>query len=235
MDGVSTYQKTIDTIDKLLELGAIVNLRSNIDRENIDEIPKLLELLKDKGWSENSKFRNYFKAVHGCYSTEEDPLTDSDIFDYISKLRGESSKKPEYSGVASEIVGRFQYLLDTGEYALFKSSYCGAVNGMLVFDPFGDIYPCWDVVGNKKHVIGRLEDDQLQLNHKFEFWQSRQPQNIEVCKTCAYALYCGGGCPAHANATGDSIHGPYCDTFKEVFDSTIPKVYEAHVNHYVED
>ncbi len=49
-----------------------------------------------------------------------------------------------------------------------KSSYCGAVNGMLVFDPYGDVYPCWDTVGKKNQVIGRLTESGLNLNENYK-------------------------------------------------------------------
>lgn len=242
-DKTDTYAQTIKAVDEILSKGAICNLRSNIDHENIHEIPHILKIIEGNGWDKNKNFRNYFKAVHGCYSTHESPLRDSDISKYLFELRKSSHGKmqndkadirnlvkPEITGVASELIGRFEYALKTGDYAMFKSSYCGAVNGMLVFDPYGDVYPCWDTVGKKNQVIGRLTESGLNLNENYKNWQTRQPQNIDKCSRCPYALYCGGGCPAHAEVTENDINAPYCDAFKEVFDQVIPATYTAFKN-----
>lgn len=229
MNGDKTYGRTLMLIDDLLERGANVSVRSNIDMDNIAQIPRLIDMFKLKGWSQNEKFRNYFKAVHGCYSKEESPITDSDIMRVLGDISGGNVKhEAGMSGVGADIAGRFRYILETGDYAMFKPSYCSAVNGMLVFDPFGDIYPCWDVVGKNHHKIGNISGEHPVFNEKYKLWSSRKTGDIPTCNTCPYVLYCGGGCPAHAESINGTINSPYCDTFKQVFDKVVPEQYEEY-------
>lgn len=230
MDGNPTYERTLEIVNYLLDNDVIVSLRTNIDHENIKSISALNNLFKELGWSNNPKFRNYFKAVHGCYSKDSHPINDEDILKELLKEDKEKEKKSaSLSGVAADIAGRFKYILETGDYALFKATYCGAVNGMLVFDPFSNIYPCWDTVGDESHIIGKVSDKGVYLNERYDHWQGRQPQNIIACQKCPYILYCGGGCPAHAKVVDGSIYKPYCDKYKEIFDKTIPAVYEEYL------
>ncbi|MDF1617265.1 radical SAM/SPASM domain-containing protein [Petrocella sp. FN5] len=224
MDGVPTYKKTLEVVDELLKREIFVSLRTNIDQENIEEISALNTLFDEMGWSENKYFRNYFKAVHTCYSKEEKPITDEDIVNKL--IENKSIFTSALSGVAADIATRIKYVVETGEYAYFKATYCGAVNGMLVFDPFGDIYPCWDTVGDNKHIIGQINQYGLAYSPVYDQWMNRKPQNIAKCQTCAYILYCGGGCPAHARVINQSIQTPYCDKYIEVFDKTVPQIYE---------
>lgn len=229
MGGVKTYERTVQLIDDLLKSGARVSVRSNIDKDNLSQIPRLLEMFKLKGWSKNESFRNYFKAVHGCYSSEDTPITDADIMSILGNISGGNIKhEAGMSGVGADIAARFSYILETGDYAMFKPSYCSAVNGMLVFDPFGDIYPCWDVVGKEKHKIGSISTGEAVFNQIYNMWSSRKTGNISKCSTCPYVLYCGGGCPAHAESVNGSINSPYCDTFKQVFDKVVPEKYEEY-------
>ena len=36
----------------------------------------------------------------------------------------------------------------------FHPIFCRAQTGSFVFDPYGNIYPCWEVVGRPEHCIG---------------------------------------------------------------------------------
>lgn len=42
--------------------------------------------------------------------------------------------------------------------------HCTAQTGEYVFSPLKEIYPCWEVVGNKKFQIGIIENNTISWN-----------------------------------------------------------------------
>ena len=66
-------------------------------------------------------------------------------------------------------------------------------------DPEGYIYQCWEVIGNKKHSIGKLDKDgnitdinHTELNRNL---YGADPLENQDCIKCSYLPMCAGGCP----------------------------------------
>ena len=77
-----------------------------------------------------------------------------------------------------------------------RPSFCGAHDRMYIFDPFGDIYACWERTGDPDVRIGRVTPDgdvEMKAN-QVAMWRSRTVASNPVCRRCRYALHCGGGC-----------------------------------------
>lgn len=67
------------------------------------------------------------------------------------------------------------------------------------FDPEGYAYKCWEVIGNKKYAIGKLNKDgkledinSVILNRHL---YAADPLEDPVCSKCRYLPICNGGCP----------------------------------------
>lgn len=99
-----------------------------------------------------------------------------------------------------------------------RTAFCAAHATMYVFDPVGDVYACWDRIGNPAIRTGLvLDSGRVVLNGFHRLWRERTVVSNRVCKSCAFALYCGGGCAAAAENRSGTIFADHCDAFAERF------------------
>ena len=115
-----------------------------------------------------------------------------------------------------------------GKPLAYKGAFCGSQTGNIIFDPLGDIYPCWDVVGISKYKIGRyipdfhLEDDRL----KFWFYMNVSESN---CCKCKYALFCGGGCIIGSLRKNGKVKPGNCNNYPQLFIRMIKIIYDEYI------
>lgn len=102
---------------------------------------------------------------------------------------------------------------------------CGAHTSLVIYDPHGNIYPCYESVGSPQHAIGvynpRLKFDEK----KRQLWRSRTVFTIPECRQCNLAFFCGGGCAMMAYTETGSIIKPHCDYTKSIVNYVIPFLY----------
>lgn len=104
---------------------------------------------------------------------------------------------------------RSEYILDLAKDGynvnnlLFPGHYfteCAIRNkSAIAFDPEGYVYKCWEVIGNKKYNVGKL-DEKGQIINVNQTILNRQlygadPLDDPKCKECNYLPICNGGCP----------------------------------------
>jgi uncharacterized protein len=66
-------------------------------------------------------------------------------------------------------------------------------------DPEGYVYKCWEIIGNKKYAIGKLNEngeivDMNAVNFNRQMYGA-DPLEDKTCSKCAYLPLCSGGCP----------------------------------------
>ncbi|MEO8552687.1 MAG: SPASM domain-containing protein, partial [Kofleriaceae bacterium] len=123
-------------------------------------------------------------------------------------------------------------------------SYCGAHSSMYVFDPFGDIYACWERTGDPSTKIGEIDvtgkarmiaspeasaEAAPVPKRKLlpvigtpkiageQAWRNRTFATNDTCLGCKYAFYCGGGCAAEALDSKGEYYTNHCSGFQERF------------------
>lgn len=111
----------------------------------------------------------------------------------------------------------------------FKSVFCSAQTNMLILDPYGDLYTCWEMVGIERYKVGSYLN-QIEFNdERLSEWYDRNISNVPSCSKCKYAFFCGGGCAAHAYVKNDgNIKTSYCDEYPRVFHTVVPEIFEEH-------
>jgi len=113
----------------------------------------------------------------------------------------------------------------------FKPSFCSAHTGMYIFDPFGDIYACWEKTGDEKVRVGHV-DESSEVRFNFDLralWQGRTVASNPVCLKCRYNLFCGGGCAVlAADRSGGDFYRNYCDGFAHRFRASVAEAYIDH-------
>lgn len=67
------------------------------------------------------------------------------------------------------------------------------------FDPEGYAYKCWEVIGNKKYAIGKLDNKgrikDVNENILNRHLYAADPLEDPTCSACRYLPICNGGCP----------------------------------------
>lgn len=224
-----TFDKVTENIGFALEKGVDIALRSNIDTNNLNQVSRLTSFYNEKGWAEKPNFMYYFKNVHGCYISEKLYVKEDQIYNEIQQNDGKSDYK--HSNIGITLAKNMKYLLESGKFVIPRASFCGATTSMYVVDPFGDIYPCWEVVGQKEDCcIGNVNEENFQDREIYKYWRNRDINHIKECSGCVYAIFCGGGCPAHIRARKGDIYMSYCGEFKEIFNDVVAQVYAEYIH-----
>ena len=96
-------------------------------------------------------------------------------------------------------------------------SPCTAVRANeLVVGARGELYKCWDSVGNQREVIGHLRSWR-DPNDRVLKWLRYDPFTDEGCRSCIALPTCMGGCAHHAmlDRAGDSKCSTFRTTYRE--------------------
>lgn len=230
--GGETFAKIIENINKTLSQDIHISLRANIDKSNVNEIEKLIELFNTKKWTEKENFSYYFKSIHACDAKEDEDnrFRDKDIMKKLASLEdvGTLEKKYNLNSMYSLMNRFFQSVFHKKTKAINKPVFCSSPINLVTLDPYHDIYPCWEMIGNESAVIGKLENEVLSYNDYAEYWKNRNVGTIEECSRCAYALICSGNCPAHAKRNNDELYSAYCSDFKKIINEVVLELHKTY-------
>lgn len=221
-DGLPTYERILESVELALSHGVKVSLRVNVGKENLHGIGALIDDLKARGFLEKDErradFSYYFKAANDDAHPEKN-IAEQDILDELMKYGFTTEEaidlQSQYSSIDSELRGLFK----KEGYPSFASIYCGSEEGMLVVDPFGKVYPCWDSVGREEDVVGVADPETGCFLWDFVKgrWRTRTVDLMEACRLCPYAFVCRGGCASMAKTAYDDYFREFCGEVKEIF------------------
>ncbi|MCL2322669.1 MAG: SPASM domain-containing protein [Oscillospiraceae bacterium] len=161
-----------------------INVRSNIDKENIDEIDKLIDYLFIEQGLMN-KIGLYFAPVTDitkgclfsdtCYSFKE-----------FSEIENYASQR------IYDVTRDMKYLF----YPSRRVMSCGAVSlNYFVIDHMGNLYKCWNNICVEDKIVGNINDKMNFINEENYKWLSYNLSDNDKCKECEYLPLCMGGCP----------------------------------------
>jgi len=91
---------------------------------------------------------------------------------------------------------------------------CSSIaDGSYIIDPFGDVYKCWELVGQKKHVVGTLSDNGVFTKTAvYGDVLKRDPTMIDQCSRHIFLPSCAGGCVCKASWLHNTYHAAGCGT-----------------------
>jgi len=92
----------------------------------------------------------------------------------------------------------FHYNLDIQQGPCLAKRYsgCGAGVEYLAITPEGDIYPCHQLIGQKRFLMGNVKKASVDKKIKAEF-AGLNLSGKKTCLNCWARFYCGGGCNAN--------------------------------------
>lgn len=222
---LGTFDKIISNIELALKQGIDITVRVNNDNQNVENFAQLKTYFETIGFYTYPKFKLYSAMLQNneaITNDEKTALTFASSHSYISKHK---KMKTENACKDYGLYQRIYTALKEKKPIPFKGTFCASQSGGYVLDCFGDIYPCWEVVGNKKMCIGNYLEKEINWNENIvEKWHTYDISINSFCQKCKYALYCGGGCVAHA-MSGNRNH---CSYFQNIFDLAVKRaLYKA--------
>jgi uncharacterized protein len=216
-----TFERVIKGMEKAVAQGVPINLRSVIDKENVDDLVALAQLLDDRGWLDlppqlfkTQIGRNY--ELFECYEKPQHLFTQIELWATVAKLAEANPvlkkfHRPDFMGI--------RYLVDTGEMYVPSFDTCPAAKTEWVFDLYGDIYGCTASCGREEFKLGTYWPEVSKNEDAIRTWKNRDVTNIEKCKDCKYDIVCGGGCGVvAANRHDGEILSPDCRPIQELYD-----------------
>lgn len=226
-DGGGTFDKIIESLillkDKETELRKEEKslnpiIRINIDKTNIKDIDSLFDLLKEK---ELTSLGLDFGIVRGgtkaCSSYESKCFEDDELGDLIDGLW----KKAEAIGFSMGGSAR----------PFRKWTYCGLdCDNSYTIEPNGDVYKCWEHVGEKEHKMGEVSKKGSidKITYSFFKWMTKNPLNVEECRECKYLPVCGGGCGSVGFNETNKYESQGCFKVKGVVEKQVRKYIEKN-------
>ncbi|HAC62703.1 MAG TPA: radical SAM protein [Cyanothece sp. UBA12306] len=234
-DGSGSFEKIAQNITRALDLGIQVAVRMNIDRGNINKLPDLANEIVTRGWDKYQEFGAYTAVITASNSqtSVKTTLSSWELDLELNKMRQNYPNMAVIKRPDDSLTATVKQIFREKKDPLpnFKASFCQAHNKMYVFDPFGDIYACWEKTGDPKISIGYItEESEVILNQELnQTWRNRTVVSNPVCSKCRYSFACGGGCAAVAMSNKGKFHTNYCDGFAHRFRASVAEAYLDYV------
>jgi len=74
-----------------------------------------------------------------------------------------------------------------------STACCAISSSSMIIDPNGNLYKCWDDIGNSKEIVGTIYEG-IRLNNNLTQWLNYNPLSNDECKECKIYPICQGGC-----------------------------------------
>jgi uncharacterized protein len=220
--GGPTFKAVTEGVERALAGRLRVSVRANVDRDNIEDFPRLVDWVEEKGWLPLSDFSCYAYPVT-YHRREASPaaMTEGDLLAYLQRtFRGQSSLLQVLGARGFKSLAHIANVIDPESVSVEcppLDRYCEAVaNGHWSFAPDGLIYPCSQSLGVTEMAVGRYRPSLVVDETKIRHWKKRNVFEMTQCQECAYALICGGGCAFEAWSAHGDIGRNACGTTRAV-------------------
>jgi uncharacterized protein len=228
--GQPTFDRIVAAIDDVarLDLPLSVNIRMNVDRENVDALEAMADVYAAHGWTDDPRFTFVAAPVDNRSGILGDPgrlVTWDELFRRLLPLSVDTGGGP-FDLSVFKTAGYFRHYLGTaaahgarGEFVP-RVSYCEAVAlKLFVFHPDGQIYPCPETVGRPEFAIGTYFPLRSFDAEACARWTSQTILNRRQCRECAISTFCGGGCVLAALHENGTMAVPACERCSHVLDA----------------
>lgn len=207
-DKILENLKSFETLAEENESFPQITIRMNIDKSNKEEAFELLELISA------SALRNYvIPYVAGVYDNKDlehnKTLTD---WEY-TELKNQFIEKLEEKG----------FDVDYGAYypqRVTSHCCCDRIDSLVV-DAHGNLYKCWEEIGDIESCVGQLGNDKVyNLPPNYYSYLLNDPTLKEDCAKCRILPVCmGGGCPLRRERDGRKN----CEYERKIFEENVLK------------
>jgi uncharacterized protein len=166
-----------------------VAVRVNLDTENVGRVEELFQLLHAAGFA--GRLSVYPGQLVGIAENPQAPS---------AGYHARCLANPEFARAERAFLALAERYGLASAAALPRptGAPCTAVRANeLVVGSNGELYKCWDSVGNKREVVGDIRDYH-NPNGRLAKWLKYDPFADPGCQSCIALPVCMGGCAAHA-------------------------------------
>jgi uncharacterized protein len=187
------FSKTVENVELLTELAPDIqiNVRVNLTKENQVDFVNLVHLF-------SIKFKNKKVGVFPAFVNDRGYSSNS----YSEKPLSMLFSKKEQIKFLINLTTKFNIPTHFLSYPTQIFNECAVRNNNAVsIDPDGYVYKCWEVIGNEKYAVGKLDTDgnitNINITEQNRFLYGADPLSDKICSKCACLPMCHGGCPMH--------------------------------------
>ncbi len=212
--GGGTFDRVMDNLSSAVDFLRI-NVRINIDRDNVDSAYEVVELLEQRGILPKVRvtFGQVKSSGHACSDVRDRCYDTKEFAHTLVQI---------HSQLVSRGINRADYPRNLGGAA------CGALSeGYFVVSPTGFLFKCWeDLSVDARRSIGDLfslqpTPEQIQ---NLEVYRNWDPFKLAGCRECEVLPICMGGCPLSGIEKSQTSTG-VCSTWKHNFEELLELAY----------
>lgn len=174
-----TILSNIDTFDRL-RLDMYLTIRIGVDKDNKNDYYEAQEFFRNR-------YANKKISVVPAFIIE---TTKSCMESCIS----DEQEKLEFYKVLSKKTSSKDFI-----YPSNNVEECAIRNfNSWVIDSKGDVYKCWEIIGNEKYKVGYIDANGMHIsNQKIlnRYLYGADPLEETKCRECQLLPICSGGCP----------------------------------------
>jgi len=222
-NGRGTFRRILDNLSETVDIMDI-NIRINVDRDNVDSACDAVEILEERGILE--KVRLTFAQVKSAGNV-------------CSDIRDRCYDHEEFARTLLQIHGR---LIERGinrvDYPRpLAGAACGALaEGYYVVSPSGYLFRCWEELSmDAKKSTGDLFSlkPTSEQEANLESYRAWNPFHLSACRECNILPLCMGGCPISGMQSKKTDSG-ICTTWKYNLKEMLELAYLAAVQPVAE-
>ncbi len=223
-NGRGTYERILANVEAAVNGGGDngdghlrIVVRVNVDKDNADRIPELLDDLERRG----------LKNKIGIYLAQVKPYTD-----VCGNIGGKCFSDQEYTATEVELYRQFlKKGFRMSVYPSIRTAYCMAdsCQNAFVVGPGGELYGCWSDIGGT-NIIGHLLEEKAVPHPRLLEFLSWDPFEKQRCRECDILPICMGGCPYEGCQAGPS-DGGVCLNWKSKLVEMLQMFYTSKVLH----
>lgn len=180
------FSQVLDNLDRTCEIAPEIHIviRTNLTKSNAHEYQELQQMILQRYTGKNLSIAPAFVMDRSDCGNVHDSnvFTAKEYPQYILDLSAKDVDSPFVRYPNKEIL----------ECAI-RNPYS------LSFDPEGNVYKCWEHIGETKYAIGKISKKGLieDINNTLLNRQmyGADPLEDPACRKCPYLPICCGGCP----------------------------------------
>lgn len=192
------YDTLVGYCKQMLSLGIRLNVRINLDRNNLQSAKRLIEDL-------SQQFKD---GDYSIYLAQLSTRSQCSVF--FTEDEYDTVVKPLYDYLDSLMIGRHKSIRPR-----LISCYAPSPDS-LVIGPDGNLYKCQHCVGDSNQVVGNVSEGVIGNEAYYSWCMFKIPIQ---CRECKYLPLCGAGC-VYEHLVKRSSSGP-CNRVKYHLDSKL--------------
>ena len=178
-NGKPTLERILANIDLAQHLcpQVRINIRVNVDKGNKGDFVKLYAYFEKKHYPNVKVSLSFVKDITGCESCDSN---------FSCEQQGEFAKEMLLKhGLDFSMV-----------FPMSERKECFVRNkNAIVIGPEGELYKCWNDVGDKNKVVGDIDGKITNEALLLRYLLAADPFEDPKCQDCFLLPVCGGGCP----------------------------------------